>query len=308
MRSSEMVIDAVKAYNSLTSLDIQANPQELAQVVELASQMGHLTHATFLGVGTTDTTLPDDSFKLIQTLRIEGHGVEGIRRIASSVMSPDLRQLDITWAPDSTPVSEADYLPPLDRFQKLRILLLDAPASFLLHSCIAPALNCHDLEVVYIRGKNSDFTQETLRTMAQSWPNLRDLQLALAGPSRTGVLSLGMLRCFAEFCPRLKTLAARVLLDLAGDSLNEMRQEAPGVGSALQQIDIGRSVIVLPFAYETEKQALKDVAASLLASWPNLTTVRCDRGGEYRDDWDRLQRALDSLREELSAPASTNFA
>ncbi|KAG8913316.1 hypothetical protein FRC01_004600, partial [Tulasnella sp. 417] len=290
MRSSETMIDGIKVYTSLTHLEIRGTPQELAQVVELASQMGHLTRATFLGVGNTETTLPEDSFKSIQKLHVEGNGVEGIRRIASSVTSPDLLDLDIRWAPESTPVSEADYLLPLDRFQKLRVLTLDVPASFALHSCIAPTLNCHGLEDVYIRGRNSDFTQETLRTMAQSWPKLRYLQLALAGPSRTGVRSLGMLRCFAEFCPKLKTLSARVLLDLAGDSLNEMRQEAPGVGSALRQISVGRSAIVLPDDYETEKQALKDVAASLLASWPKLTTLRCDWNGGYEYEWAKLER------------------
>ncbi|KAG8946506.1 hypothetical protein FRC00_009557, partial [Tulasnella sp. 408] len=146
MRSAETVIEAVKLFPSLARLDIRTTPQELAQVVELASQMESLTHATFMGVGNTDATLPDDSFKLLQSLCVEGRGVEGIRRIVSSVTSPDLQRLDVTWAPESTPASEADYIPSLDRFQKLKILRLDAPASFFLQSCLAPALNCNGVE------------------------------------------------------------------------------------------------------------------------------------------------------------------
>ncbi|KAG8911084.1 hypothetical protein FRC01_005939 [Tulasnella sp. 417] len=305
MRSSETVIDAVKLYPSLTGLEVRTTPQELAQVVELASQMECLTRATFLGVGNTDTTLPDDSFKLIQSLRVEGRGIEGIRRIASSVTSSDLQRLDVMWAPESTPVSEADYLPTLDRFKKLRVLRLNAPASFMLHSCIAPALNCHGLEEVSIRARTSDFSQEVLRTMAQSWPNLRHLELAAAGPVLTGIPSLGMLRCFAEFCPRLQTLSARVRLDLADDTLHEMRQEAPGVGSALRRINVGRSVIMLPEpeteASETVEQSLKDVVTALLASWPNLMILGFDAKGAYAEGWAHLQSVLDVLREGLSA-------
>ncbi|KAG9044002.1 hypothetical protein FS837_008911 [Tulasnella sp. UAMH 9824] len=310
MRAAETVIDAVKLYSSLSRLDIRTTPQELAQVVELASQMGSLTHATFMGVGNPDNTLPDDSFKLLQSLCVEGRGVEGIRRIASSVTSPDLQRLDVTWAPESTTVSDADYLPSLDRFHKLKILRINAPVSFFLQSCLAPTLNCHGLEEVSIRCRSSDFSQEVLRTMAQSWPRLRHLDLAPAGPVLTGIPSLGMLRCFAEFCPGLESLSARVRLDLADDALNEMKQEAPGLGSALRRINVGRSVIILPES-ETEEiveQALKDVTTSLLASWPNLITFGYDTKSVYADGWARLQRALDLHREELSAPPCTHAA
>lgn len=312
IRSAETVLDAVKLFPSLARLDIRTTPQELAQVVELAGQMGSLTHATFMGVGNTDTTLPDDSFKLLQSLCVEGRGVEGIRRIVSSVTSPDLQRLDVTWAPESTPASEADYIPSLDRFQKLKILRLDAPASFFLQSCLSPALNCNGVEEVSIRCRSSDFSQEVLRTMAQSWPRLRRLDLAPAGPVLTGIPSLGMLRCFAEFCPKLESLSARVRLDLADDALTEMKQAAPGMGSALRRINVGRSVIMLPEPEpetdEIVEQALKDVTTSLLASWPNLITVGCDTRGGYADGWARLQRALDLHREQLSAPHCTNAA
>ncbi|KIO22350.1 hypothetical protein M407DRAFT_9981 [Tulasnella calospora MUT 4182] len=306
MRSSETVIDVVKLYPSLTHLEIRTTPQELAPVVELASQMGYLTQATFIGVGNTDTALPEDSFKLLQGLCVEGRGVEGIRRIASSVTSPELERLDVTWNPESTSISESDYLPSLDRFQKLRILRLSAPASFLLHSCIAPALNCSGLEEVSIRGRSSDLSQEVLQTMAQSWPDLRHLELAPAGPVLTGIPSLGVLRCFAEFCPKLESLSARVRLDLADDTLNEMKQEVPGVGATLRRINLGRSVIMLP--EPIVEQSLRDVAASLLASWPNLVTLGCDTKGVYAEGWARLQVVLNSLREGLSAPACTNSA
>ncbi|KAG8918508.1 hypothetical protein FRC00_012410, partial [Tulasnella sp. 408] len=60
----------------------------------------------------------------------------------------------------------------------------------------------------------------------------------------------------------LESLSARVRLDLVDDALNEMKQEAPGVGSALRRINVGRSVIMLPEPDpETEEiveQALKD--------------------------------------------------
>ncbi|KAG8946340.1 hypothetical protein FRC04_011886 [Tulasnella sp. 424] len=301
MRSSETVIDTVKHYPSLTRLEIRTTPQELAQVVQFASQMDHLSRAAFMGVGNTDISIADDAFKSLQTLRVEGRGVEGIRRIVSGITSADLQQLEVTWAPESTQIAEADILPSLDRFPKLKVLRLSEPASLFFHSCLAPALKCSGLEDVSIRGRSSDFSQDVLRTMAQSWRGLRHLQLAPADPLQTGILPLGMLRCFAELCPKLETLAARVRLDLTDNTPEEMRQEAHGAGPALRLIDVGRSVIVLPEpeqeTNEIVEQRLRDVATSLLASWPNLTTLKCDRKGAYAEGWARLQYVLNVIRE-----------
>ncbi|KAG9002346.1 hypothetical protein FRB90_011401, partial [Tulasnella sp. 427] len=294
MASAERVLGAVKSYSSLTNLEVRTTPQELAQVALVASQMESLVEATFFGVGTVNVDIPAEAFKPLQVLRLEGRGMEGIRRIVSSVSSPSLRELDITWLPETTTTSQADYLPHLSRFEELKILRLNAPEAMPLASCITPALDCQGLEVVSLRGKSSDYTKHLLQKIGRSWPSLRHVALAGAGPDLREAPYLGTLRCFAEHCPHLESISSRVRFDFSDPLFT--RKPVPGLGTFLRSVDVGRSPITLPLDLPGVPGAIELMwrisAEELLKSWPNLTAIEYDRKGSSADYWNAFQSAL----------------